>query len=456
MFTGSPPSAAPVAVRRRAPRRRPWAVDALAALAGLGLGIVIALGITAESAGSLSAAGGAWTFAGRMTGLAGAYAMLVTVLLAGRLPVLERAVGQDRLIAWHRTLAPAALVLIAVHGVATLLGYAQSAGSGVGAEAWTLLTTLSGVLAATVGFGALAAAGVTSYRGARRRLAHETWWAIHLYVYLGLALSFSHQLSTGASFVGHPVARLFWIALWAGTAGIVLAYRVALPVVRSLRHRLRVAQIVAEGPGVVSVVLTGRRLERLALSGGQFLHWRFLVRGLWWQAHPYSVSALPSEGRLRITVKDLGDHSATLARLRPGTLVAVEGPYGAFTVDAVAPRAVLAIAAGVGATPVRALLEDLPAGSAPVVVLRGSTHADLPLAEEIDAIARARGGTVHRLIGPRESVRLDHWALRALVPDLRHRDVFVCGPAGFATQILDAARAAGVPHAQLHHETFDL
>lgn len=453
----SPLVAAPSpGLRSRAARPRPWAVDALAALAGLGLGITIALGVIVKRSAGLSAAGGAWTFTGRMTGLVGTYALLLTVLLAGRLPVLERTIGQDRLIAWHRRLAPAALLLIGAHGVATLIGYAQRAGSGVPAQAWTLLSTLPGVLTATVGFGALTAAGVTSYRRARRRLSHETWWAIHLYVYLGLALSFSHQLATGASFIAHPLARAFWIALWVGTAGAVLAYRVALPLWRSLRHRLRVAEIVSEGPGVVSIVLTGRQLHRLPLSGGQFLHWRFLLRGLWWQAHPYSVSGLPSEGRLRITVKDLGDHSGALARLRPGTRVAVEGPYGAFTTDAAAGRAVLAIAAGVGSSPIRSLVEDLPPGSAPVVILRGSSDEDLPLAGEIEVVVRERGGTVHRLVGPRDSVRLDADALRALVPDVDRRDVFVCGPAGFARQMLDAARDAGAPRAQLHHETFDL
>lgn len=82
--------------RRRAAPARPRAVDVVTALLGLGLGVTIALGLTAESASSLASPGGAWTFAGRITGLVGAYATLVTVLLAGRIPVVERALGQDR------------------------------------------------------------------------------------------------------------------------------------------------------------------------------------------------------------------------------------------------------------------------------------------------------------------------------------------------------------------------
>lgn len=170
---------------------------------------------------------------------------------------------------------------------------------------------------------------------------------------------------------------------------------------------------------------------------------------------PYSASQLPDRDRLRITVKELGDHSATLARLAPGTRVAIEGPYGAFTTEDRPRRPVLAITAGVGSTPGRALLEDLPSDSTPIVLARGTTADAIPLAHEIEALIHQRGGTFHRLIGPREDVQPDAATLRGFAPDIRQRDVFVCGPGGFTKQVLAAARAAGVPRGQLHHETFD-
>ena len=57
-------------------------------------------------------------------------------------------------------------------------------------------------------------------------MSHETWWQVHLLTYLALALSFSHQIATGASFVHHPLARLAWTLLWLSTAGVVLTCRV--------------------------------------------------------------------------------------------------------------------------------------------------------------------------------------------------------------------------------------
>jgi ferredoxin-NADP reductase/DMSO/TMAO reductase YedYZ heme-binding membrane subunit len=450
-----PPDAARRALPRRLPARgRPAVATALGALAGLGLGITLALGVSAESPGSLSAPGGWATAAGRLTGLTAAYAMVVVVVLVARFGPLERAIGQDRLVRWHRTLGPWPLYLLVAHGSLITIGYARAAHDGVLHQFGRLLWTYPGILAATVGGVLLVAAGVSSYRLARRRMAYETWWSVHLYTYLALFLSFSHQVDTGASFVGHPTARAWWTALWVGTLALVVACRVGLPVWRSLRHRLTVVGVVPEGPDTFSVVLRGRRLDRLPTAGGQFLQWRFLRRGLWWQAHPYSLSAAPSGRHLRITVKVLGDHSAALTRLRPGTRVAIEGPYGVFTADTAHSDRVLLVGAGVGITPVRALLEELPALADVTVLLRGSRPEDLVLRDEVAAEVARRGGRLHELVGPRERVPLDAAALTRLVPDITRRDVYVCGPEPFQDALVAAAGRAGVPEARLHHESF--
>jgi predicted ferric reductase len=440
--------------RLRPARPRPGIVNVLAAAAGIGLGVTIGLAVTAESAGSLSAPGGIATALGRLAGLLAAYAMVVVVLLVARVPALERAIGQDRLVRWHRRLGPWPLYLLLAHGILITVGYARQAKVGVLHQLGQLLWTYPGVLAATVAGVLLFAAGITSYRLARRRMAYETWWSVHLYTYLALFLSFSHQIHTGASFVGHPVARFWWTLLWLGTLAVVVGARVALPVWRSLRHRVRVVGVVAETPGVVSVLLRGRRLDRLPVAGGQFFQWRFLRRGLWWQAHPYSLSAAPAGDLLRITVRDLGDHSRTLARLRPGTPVAIEGPYGTFTADTAQRDRLLLIGAGVGTAPVLALLHELPAHADVVVLLRASTHGELVLRDEVAAEVRRRHGRVIELVGSRHEVRLDAAALRELVPDLRAREVFLCGPDGLSHRLAGELRRAGVDGDHVHFESF--
>lgn len=394
------------------------------------------------------------TALGRLAGFTGAYLILIMVVLMARLPWLESTVGQDKLARWHRRVSPWAIGLISAHVLLITIGYAQAARSSALGEAWLLLRSYRDILAAAVGFGLLILAGITSYRAVRRRLRYETWWVIHLYLYVGLALAFAHQIFTGVSFIGHPLVRGMWIAIWLSTVGLILVFRVGQPAWRSLRHRLRVVEVREEAPGVVSVICQGRHLDKLAVSGGQFFLWRFLTREQWWQAHPYSLSALPQPPYLRFTVKALGDSSRALASLRPGTRIAFEGPYGAFTDYARLSEGVLLVAAGVGITPLRALLEDLPTHADVIVIVRASTAGDLLHHQEIAALVEHRNGRLHELIGSRHKVRLTARTLRHLVPDVAERDVYVCGPAGFGAEVVDAAGRLGVGDGQIHIESF--
>jgi len=444
------------APRLAAPQPRPALARVALVAAGVGLGATTALTITAETTSQLSAPGGLFTFLGSLTGMVGTYLALIMVLLVSRIPFVERVAGQDGLLRLHRAVAPWPISLLAAHALFLTLGYAAAARTGIWHEAGTLLARYPDVPIAAIALGIMCAIGIISVRAIRMRLPRETWWMIHLWMYLALALAFPHEIVLGPSFVGHPLAQVLWSVIWAATAGLVLVYRIGLPVLRSLRHRLTVAEVRPEGPGVVSVILTGRNLDRLPVSGGQFLLWRFLTPGRWWQAHPFSLSALPQPPYLRLTIKGVGGFSESLARLRPGTKVAVEGPYGAFTRHAQRrPRALL-VAGGIGVTALRSLLEDLPRGSAPVVLLRASQPEDLVLSAEIRELVRLRRGTIHELVGSREEAAIDEVSLPRLVRDLQQRDVYVCGPEGFVAAIVAVAQNLGVPDDAIHHEAFAL
>jgi ferredoxin-NADP reductase len=235
---------------------------------------------------------------------------------------------------------------------------------------------------------------------------------------------------------------------------MVIAFRVFQPIGRSLRHQLRVVSVQEEAPGVFSVICSGRRLDRLAVSGGQFFQWRFFTKELWWHAHPYSLSALPRPPYIRVTVKGLGDQSRAVAHLKPGTRVGIEGPYGAFTHHARTSDRVVLIGAGVGITPLRALLEDLPPWVDVTVIVRGSTPQEIVHRDEVAHYVARRGGLFHELIGSRREIPFDAGALRQLVPDVRRCDIYICGPEGFSKRVVAALRKLGVRREKIHHEAF--
>lgn len=438
------------------PLPRPWphVADALAVVAGIGLGLVVALFIHGETRTALAAAGG-WQIAiGRFTGFTGSYLMLVMLVLIARIPWLERTVGQDRLVRWHRKIGPWPLWLISIHVLFILIGYAKQSKTGILNQAWTFLRSYPDILASFVAYGLLMMAGLTSIKIARRRLKYETWWIVHLYLYLALALAFAHQIKTGVSFITSPLNLHIWSGVWIATAALVAIFRVGLPIFRNVRHQLRVASIREEAPGVYSVICAGRHIERLAIAGGQFFLWRFLAKDLWWHAHPYSLSALPRPPYIRFTVKALGDQSGAIEHLKPGTRVLVEGPYGAFTRHVRKSNKVALIGAGVGVTPLRALLEDLPRGIDVDVIVRASTEAGLVHNDEISALVEERHGRYHPLVGSRTEIQLDSKTLSALVPDIAERDIYLCGPESFNTGVTESAQRLGADPERMHHEVF--
>ena len=135
--------------------------------------------------------------------------------------------------------------------------------------------------------------------------------------YAGIALAWFHQIPTGNELVLDRIAANYWRGLYIATLALLVVFRFAAPAVNALRFRLRVAEVVPEGPGVVSLRITGRRLDRLRAQAGQFFLWRFLdARPL---ADGASVLAL---GRAR---RPLAAHHRQGAR-RPHARIAELGP----------------------------------------------------------------------------------------------------------------------------------
>jgi len=443
-----------------------WWRDVAGALTWLSMLVVTALWVANRGLQEFASLAGALTSLGRLTGLVASDLLLIQVLLMARIPFVERSYGQDELARRHRLVGFTSFNLLWAHIVLITLGYAASTTLGLWGTIVDLVLNYPGMLLAVAGTIALCMVVVTSVRKARVRLRYESWHLLHLYAYLGAGLALPHQLWTGQDFVGNLAATVYWWGLYAVAVASVVWFRLLGPLLFNARHLLVVAEVRPEGPGATSVVVVGRRLDRFGARAGQFLHWRFLDAPGWSRAHPYSLSAAPDGRSLRITAAHVGDGSSALRSLRPGSRVHVEGPYGRLHAGFRRRQKVLLMASGIGVTPMRALLEELPQGPGDVVLIyRVHSPERVLFGEELSALAKSRGATVLTVPGPRLRTR-DSWlpeqaahlsdveALRHLVPDLADRELFICGNVPWMDHVVDAARQAGVPTEHIHVERF--
>jgi predicted ferric reductase len=445
-------------VQRSAVARRRAAAALVAALV---VGNAVAITWLWVHGGNLTihSTGDLFTSIGRLTGLWSAYLALIQVILLARIPALERVVGFDRLSRWHRWNGHVCIDLVIAHVVFTVWGYALLDRFTIGKEIRTMLGggIYPGMITATIGTALLLAVVATSLVIVRRRLSYEWWYAVHLLAYAGIALSWFHEIPTGNELVLDKIAADYWRSLFIVTLAVIVGFRLLVPIVAAFRYRLRVAQVAEEGPGVVSLTITGRNLHHLHARPGQFFLWRFLDRRRWWSAHPFSLSAAPDGRSLRITVKALGDHSARLAEVAPGTRVIAEGPLGVFTEDLRRNEKTLLIAGGIGITPIRALLERMHGDA--IVLYRVISDSDVIFRAELERLVADGRATVHFVVGDHRgdgAALLSPAHLVELVPDIAERDVFLCGPPAMIDAIHQNLRRAHVPRRNVHAERFAL
>ncbi|WP_084637225.1 ferric reductase-like transmembrane domain-containing protein [Neomicrococcus aestuarii] len=469
-------------------RRRRASNETLFALTfGVSVALPVALYLASGAPMAWANAADVVTGLGILAGLVATQVVVMMLLLAARIPWVDSMIGVDRAISLHNQLGKPALYGLLAHGLLITVGYSMTEGIDPIAETMSLLG-ISDMVWAYISMGLFLAVVGTSIVAVKRKLPREWWMGVHFLSYAAVASSIPHQFSMGSALGTGTLSRWYWISLYLITASALLVFRFALPLIRSLQSTLKVSDVSVSSwrtlpsgdkvPDSWSITMTGNGVNKLEAQAGQFFRWRFMNSKLWWQQHPFSLSAAPNSRSLRITVRNLGSGSAAMGSLTPGTRVFFAGPYGLFTEAArTQPQLVLA-GAGAGIGPIRSLIEnaDFAPGEC-TVLIRSSDEDSLILREEIREWCWHRGAVLYELVGHRDR-NPDHaltpelaernarsswlpaeharagYTLESYAPDLSRSDVYVCGPSAWTDAVIADAKAAGLPSESLHTERF--
>ena len=402
----------------------------------------------------------------RLSALIATDLLLIQTLLISRVPWLDKIYGHDRATLTHKRLGKPILYLVILHFISVTWSYAIADSKNVVDEFLTMINSIPDLLTGTIAFVLMIIVVITSIKITRSRLPYEAWYLVHLLAYGAVMLAIPHQINVGTDIAGKPLAQMFWIGAYLFVGLNILWFRLLSPIVLSGLHGLKVSDAVAESSDSTSIYISGRKLKSFQAKSGQFFIIRLVTPGQWWRAHPFSLSAAPTDNTLRFTVGNRGDDTALMQNIKPGTRVILEGPYGVFTEDRRTQENVVLIAAGIGAPPIRALAESIAARPGDVsIIYRIRNRNDAPLAEELQEIAKHRGFYLHILEGSRKNPTSwlpagnddhldDDERLISLCPKVAKSDVYICGPAAFTKAVEKSLEIAGTPMNQIHAEEF--
>lgn len=232
----------------------------------------------------------------------------------------------------------------------------------------------------------------------------------------------------------------------------------------------RVARIEQESRDIRSFYLQPNDDKAVPFAPGQHIPVRLRLDGQAPLVRTYSLSSAPSDGYLRISVKAQGPASRHLhERLKVGDVLEVRPPTGNFTLDQQSLRPLVLIGAGVGITPLMAMLrEQLSTGQGRRIYLfhGGRSLAELPFQQELVALKQRAGDLldIHRALSQPEphavqgrdfefAGRLGIAQVKATLA-LDDYDFYLCGPASFTQDLYEGLRTVHVPDARIHAEAF--
>jgi predicted ferric reductase len=379
---------------------------------------------------------------GRLLALVGFILILFQVVLSSRLKWIERGLGQDKLLGVHKTAGVVGFAFMLSHPV-------LHASSDLLAQGYGLIAVLLALV--TVG---------TAILYGRLSLKYETWKQIHWFNFIVVPIIFAHSLLLGTELNSQPALRIFWYVL--GVLFVLLAGAILWDRIRIKRHLLRVTDVVQETPDTWSLHFKSGSPDH---KPGQFLLLSLLHDGRRTGPHPFTISSSPTSGDLSVSVKAVGDFTATVKDTTSADEAYIDMPYGIFSfLNYDAPNLVF-IAGGIGITPFISMLRymvDKKLERNVILIWGNKTEKDIAFKSELEQMAVAMPSLriIHVLSNqpewPGEKGYVDTRLLHTHLDGFENPQVFVCGPPVMMTKVVRSLQQVGVPKARIHFERFAL
>lgn len=410
-------------------------------------------------AGTLPPARDFWTEFSVAIGYSGLGMMGLQFGLTARFRFVTKPWGEDVIYHFHRQISQIAVALVIAHALimSAIRPEMFALPSAIGDVPW-------GAVFAFLSIFALVALVVTALWRAKLGISYETWHAAHIVLAVVAVVAGVAHMMGWAFYLSDPWKRALWIGLTIFWLGLLLYVRIVKPFFM-LRRPYRVVEVRKERGDTSTLVMQPEGHPGFRFSPGQFgwlTLWGspFKITG-----HPFSFSssAEARDGRVEMSIRNLGDFTSTIQNVPTGQRVFLDGPYGAFTMGNPADMHVL-IAGGVGITPMMSMIRTLAdrGDRRPVILIYGSKDWEsITFRDELEASkARLDLTIVHVLSKPpadwtgEQGFITAEMFKRHLPPPYADHEYFICGPGPMMDAIENVLGELGVPLSKYHSERY--
>jgi predicted ferric reductase len=399
-----------------------------------------------------------WTEFSVALGYSGLAMMGLQFGLTARFRYVTEPWGEDVIYHFHRQISLIAVALVVTHPVILV-----AVKPDLLAPSNMLEAPLSAYFALLSIFAVIVLV-VTALWRAALKIKYETWHLTHIALaVVAVTAGVAHMV--GSSFyLVDPWKRTLWIGLTIFWIGLLLYVRIAKPLFM-LRRPYRIAEVRKERGDTSTLVMQPDGHAGFRFSPGQFGWLTLWGSPFKITAHPFSFSssAAAADGRVEMTIRNLGDFTSAIHEVPVGQRVYLDGPYGAFTIGNPADMHVL-IAGGIGVTPMMSMIRTLAdqGDKRPVVLLYGAQDWDsITFREELEALkARLTLTIVYVLARPPTGWTGEQGFINAqmfkrhLPPPYADHEYFICGPNVMMDAIEKALGEMDVPMSKYHSERY--
>jgi predicted ferric reductase len=409
--------------------------------------------------GSLPPARDFWTEFSVALGYVGLAMMGLQFGLTARFRYITAPWGEDVIYHLHRKLSLIAFGLVLAHPLILFVTRPE------------LLALLNSIQApwrarfAALSTYSLIALVVMALWQTKWKLKYETWHGLHLVLaVVAVGAGLAHMVGWGF-YLTAPWKRALWVGLTLFWIALLLYVRILKPMFM-VRRPYRVADVRQERGDAWTLAMLPDGHRGFRFNPGQF-GW-LTVWGSPFKVtqHPFSFSssAAATDGRIEMTIKNLGDFTSTIRTVQVGKRVYVDGPYGAFTIDDNAADVYVCIAGGVGITPMVSMIRTLAdrGDVRPVVLLYGSRDWEsITFREDLEALTERLNLTLIHVLeqppsgwtGERGFINAEVFK-RHLPPPYADHEYFICGPGVMMDAIEKTLSELDVPLWKYHSERY--